>query len=100
MKRCKIAPPSCKQPGQPCCKSCSDKLCGARCLNDPKWCFCWDEGPLPRNRERRTKLDRAEIFRLHNQGLLQREIAERLGCSQSGVSAVLLEREEDSHAES
>lgn len=99
MRRCKIAPPSCKQPGQPCCKSCSDKLCESRCLNDPKWCGCWDEGPPPQRRERRTRLDRAEIFRLYNQGLLQREIAAQLGCSISGVGRVLSEKGAGRNAE-
>lgn len=98
MRRCKIEPPSCKGYGQPCCKSCPDELCEARCLNDPQWCGCWEEGPPPR--ERRDKLDREAIFRLHSQGLLQREIAAWLGCSKSGMSAVLREREEGSHAES
>ena len=100
MRRCKTAPPRCRQPGKPCCADCQDKTCQDRCWNDPKRCGCWDEGPLPKKRERETRLDRAEIYRLHGQGLLQREIAARLGCSNSSVSAVLRERKEGSHAES
>ena len=89
MKWCKIAPGKCKRPGGPCCKNCVDKTCRVRCLNDPRWCGCfWEDKPLPRNKPR---LDREEIARLYEAGLLQREIASRLGCSTSGVSAVLKE---------
>ena len=45
MRWCKIAPgpDACKQPGRPCCKDCESKPCRARCLNDPKWCGCWED---------------------------------------------------------
>ena len=98
MRRCKIAPSSCKQPDKLCCKGCPDKLCKSRCLNDPKWGGCWDEAPPPRKREPRDRLDREAIFRLHSQGLLQREIAAWLGCSKSGVSAVLQGQKGDRYA--
>lgn len=89
MRRCKTAPPRCQQPGKPCCADCPDKTCQDRCWNDPRRCGCWEDGPLPQKRERGTRLDRAEIFRLHEKGLLHREIAARLGCSVSGVGRVL-----------
>lgn len=89
MKWCKIAPGKCKRPGSPCCRSCTDKTCQVRCLNDPEWCGCfWEDNPLPRNKPR---LNREEIVRLYKSGLLQYQIAARLGCSTSGVSAVLKE---------
>ena len=99
MKRCKIAPGpgACKQPGGPCCKDCASKPCQSRCLNDPKWCGCWSDEPCrghwppPKKRGSKPKLDRDKIVRLYKSGLLQREVASRLGCSVSGVSAVLKE---------
>lgn len=95
MKQCKIAPgpDTCKQSGKPCCKDCTDKTCQARCWNDPKRCCCWEETPEqpPRKRGRGPELDRDEIVRLYKTGLLQYQIALRLGYSTSGVSKVLRE---------
>lgn len=97
MKRCKIAPPRCKQPGQPCCADCNDKTCRARCRNNPTRCGCWEEGPPPRPRGTRRgpprKVDTLKIAWLHGQGLTQKEIARRLGCHPHTVSNVLREME-------
>ena len=95
MRLCKIAPGpgACKQPRRPCCKDCAGKTCQSRCLNDPKWCGCWEDDPEPplRERGRKPELDRKEIARLYKYGLLQYQIASQLGCSTSGVSKVLQE---------
>lgn len=92
MRWCKIAPGKCKRPGGPCCKDCSNKTCRSRCLNDPKWCGCfWEDKPLPRKRGKKPSLDREKIVHLYKSGLRQYQIAARLGCSTSGVSAVLKE---------
>ena len=95
MRRCKTAlgPDTCRQPGKPCCKDCADKTCQARCLNDPKRCGCWEETPdqSSRKRGRVLGLDRDEIVRLYKTGMLQYQIALRLGCSTYGVSQVLRE---------
>ena len=94
MRRCVIQPSSCRHKyAAPCCRECPETDCLSRCENTPERCRCWRDGPPTQPKERKTKLDRAEIVRLHKQGLLQREIAERLGCSTSGVSAVLRELE-------
>lgn len=90
MRRCKI-PAGCKLPHHPCCADCKDKACKARCWNSPNRCGCWENAPGSKGpiRERKSKLDTEELLRLHKQGLLQREIALRLGCSSSTVSAAL-----------
>lgn len=108
MRWCKIAlgPGACKQPGGPCCKDCADKTCQARCWNDPKRCACWSDEPcrgvrpLPKKRGVKPSLDREEIVRLYKSGLLQYQIALRLGCSTSGVSKVLREMGVTGHGKS
>lgn len=93
MRRCTIPPASCRhQYTTPCCRDCRDIECKSRCQNDPARCHCWEDQPSAKRRGRLTKLDRVEISRLYDQGLLQRDIAERLGCSKSAVSAVLREK--------
>lgn len=94
MRRCKIAPNVCTQPGKPCCSDCADKACQSRCLNNPKRCGCWEDSSelLPRKRGLKPTLDRDEIVRLYKTGgLLQYQIALQLGYSTSGVSKVLRE---------
>ena len=93
MKRCKIAPPSCSRPGTPCCEGCPDEACAARCRNSPELCGCWEETrpvrPPSGGKGRKSRLNPAEVLELHDQGLLQREIAQQLGCSISAVSRIL-----------
>lgn len=90
MRRCNIPPASCvHRYTTPCCKDCHETACETRRQNDPARCKCWTDRAPAKPKDRATRLDAAEIIRLHDAGLLQREIAERLGCSRSGVSAVL-----------
>lgn len=93
MRRCKIAPGVCTQSGKPCCIDCTDNICQNRCLNHPKRCGCWEDSSElpPRKRGLKPTLDRDEIVRLYKSGLLQYQIALRLGCSTSGVSKMLRE---------
>lgn len=90
MRMCKIAS-CCKLAHHPCCKDCKDKRCDARCLNSPEHCGCWEDSAPPRNRvqSRKSKINRQELLRLHEQGLLLREIAQRLGCGTTIVSTTL-----------
>lgn len=92
MRRCKI-PTGCKLPARPCCADCGDKTCTARCWNSPERCGCWTEfSSSPAEDARRggkSKLDAQKLLSLHEQGLSQREIAQRLGCGKSSVSATL-----------
>lgn len=93
MRQCKIAS-CCKLSHHPCCKDCKEHTCTNRCLNSPKRCGCWWESAPPHEaspnpRKGKSKIDRQELLRLHDLGLLQREIAERVGCSASMVSATL-----------
>lgn len=89
MRMCKIAS-VCKIPCHPCCVDCKVKSCEARCLNSPELCGCWEESAPPRKaKPRKSKIDSQELLRLHKQGLLQREIAKRLGCSAGSVSTAL-----------
>jgi len=98
VRRCNIPPTGCRHKyAAPCCADCAEDGCAARCQNHPDRCRCWRDGPPLRPRERTGKLDRAAILRLREAGLLQREIAERLGCSPSGVSAVLRQAGRDAH---
>lgn len=93
MKRCKIAPPSCLCPGNPCCTGCKVQDCPARCENRPEQCGCWEEGPPPRSRARGKGggryLDWDEIARLRGLGVTIAEIAERMGCSDCAVTRAL-----------
>lgn len=92
MRHCKIAPPSCTRPGAPCCADCKDKACPSRCLNNPGHCGCWEGAPpvrLSGGKKRTSQLRTDKMLELHKQGLLQREIAQRMGCSVSTVSAAL-----------
>lgn len=88
MRRCKIAS-CCKLAHHPCCADCKDKTCTVRCWNSPECCGCWEDSSPVSKRSRKSKIDRQELLRLHGQGLLQREIAQRVGCSASSVSAAL-----------
>ena len=91
MRRYKI-PSGCKLPHRPCCADCKDRACEVRCLNSPERCGCYWEEPEPSpKRARRSKIDRKELLRLHKLGLLQRDIAARMGCSVAMVSATLRE---------
>ena len=85
MRQCRISS-CCKLAHHPCCADCKDRTCTARCLNSPERCGCWWDTAL-----RPSKIDRDKVLRLHNQGLLQKEIARRLRCSTSSVSAILWE---------
>lgn len=91
MRQCKI-PSGCKLPAHPCCADCKE-TCEARCLNSPKRCGCWAVVPVPQSgggsHGRKSALDLERLLILHDQGLLQREIAQSLGCSTSSVSAAL-----------
>ena len=91
MRQCKTAPPGCTRLGKPCCEDCTDKTCQARCLNAPQRCGCWEDVPDPVTGKcgRRPEVDREEIVRLYKEGLLQYQIALRLKCGTSTVSAVL-----------
>lgn len=91
MRRCKIAPPGCIRFGKPCCEDCPDLTCTSRCLNAPKRCGCREDAPdlSPGQCGRRPEVDLDEIVRLYHEGLLQYQIALRLKCSTSTVSAVL-----------
>ena len=91
MKRCKTAPPACLWPSKPCCEDCPRKTCQVRCLNSPKRCGCWMEGPPPRKRGKGggRYLDWDEIVRLRGQGLMIAQIAERMDCSIQAVSDAL-----------
>ena len=101
MRRCNIPPPSCKHRySTPCCKDCKEAGCETRCQNDPARCHCWADRPPSQRKERPARLDREAILRLYGLGLLQKEIAERLGCSRSSVSAVLHEMGGTNRAES
>lgn len=86
MRICKIAV-GCRQLSHPCCADCGDKTCQARCLNSPSRCGCCDNG-LPK-RTRRSKIDDEQLLALSHKGLLQRDIANILGCSAANVSARL-----------
>ena len=89
MKRCKIAV-GCKRADKPCCVDCPDKTCQSRCQNSPSRCNCCEEGPPPRQRER--KVDSLQVAYLYGQaGLTQAEIARWLGCSRSTVCNILRE---------
>ena len=93
MKRCKIAPPSCLCPGNPCCKGCKVQDCPVRCKNQPDQCRCWEEGPPPGRRAKGKGggryLDWDEIARLRGLGVTIAQIAERLDCSIQAVSDAL-----------
>lgn len=95
MRRCNIAPTTCRHGcAAPCCKDCREADCESRCLNDPSRCGCWADKPPRRKMPdwHRDKFDRDQIYRLHQQGLSQKKIAERMGCSTSTVSSALRER--------
>lgn len=96
MRQCKIAS-GCKLAHHPCCADCRDRTCDRRCWNSPDRCGCWVEDSPSRAKVRQTKIDRQKLLRLHKQGLLQKEIAQRLGCSPSTVSAALRELEVTGH---
>lgn len=87
MRRCKIAA-CCPLAHHPCCADCKDKTCQTRCWNSPERCKCWEEW-TPIRAPRKSKVDVELLLALHDQGLLQRDIADRLGCSTSTVSSVL-----------
>ncbi len=91
MRRCKTAPPSCRQAGTPCCKDCADKACKTRCQNSPDRCGCWENSPAPQHRKHRV--DAARVACLSDKGLTQKQIAQRLGCSQQAVSLILSKME-------
>lgn len=95
MRRCCITPPSCRhQHASPCCKDCAEADCETRCRNDPDRCHCWTNKP-PRQTAQgkpKPKVDREKIFRLHQQGLTQRDIAERIGCCRATVNNALHEK--------
>lgn len=95
MRLCSIAPTTCRHRySTPCCRDCREADCEGRCLNDPSRCGCWADKP-PRQKmpdSHRGKIDREQIYRLRQQGLSQREIAERVGCCPTTVSNALHER--------
>ena len=93
MRRCQIAPSSCIRLDRLCCVDCTDKICQTRCLNAPERCGCWENvpDPSPGKCGRKQELDRNEVVRLYNEGLLQYQIALRLKCSTTTVSAILKE---------
>lgn len=92
MRRCKI-PTGCKLPHHPCCADCGDKTCTARCWNSPNRCGCWENSSVPQSETtkpgRPTKIDAQEVLALYHQGLLQYQIAMRLGCNPNTVSRIL-----------
>ncbi|MBD5118542.1 MAG: helix-turn-helix domain-containing protein [Clostridiales bacterium] len=88
MRRCKISV-GCKRADKLCCTDCSDKTCQARCQNSPSRCKCWEEGPPPRQRER--KVSSLQVAWLYSQGFSQAEVARRLGCCRNTVIAILRE---------
>lgn len=94
MRRCKIPPASCRHKrSTPCCKDCHEADCKTRCQNDPAWCGCWEDKPPRKKRagQNKTKIDQDKIFRLHQQGLSQRQIAGRMGCCLTTVNNALRE---------
>lgn len=88
MRQCRIAS-VCRLAHHPCCADCKDRTCDRRCWNSPERCGCWVESGPSQAKVRQTKVDRQKLLRLHKQGLLQKDIARRLGCSPSTVSAAL-----------
>lgn len=92
MRRCKI-PTGCKLPHHPCCADCKDKTCTARCWNSPERCGCWEDSATVYLKAvrpgRPAKVDPQEVLPLHRQGLLQFQIAMRLGCAPATVSRIL-----------
>ncbi len=95
MRQCRIAS-CCKLAHHPCCVDCKNRACESRCMNSPERCGCCENNYAPRRKAAPPakhsytgKIDREELLRLNNLGLRQREIAPRLGCSASRVSAIL-----------
>lgn len=92
MRRCKI-PTGCKLSAHPCCADCGDQTCEARCWNRPNRCGCWEDlsAPQPETAQpgRPTKIDAQEVLAMYQQGLLQYQIAMRLGCNPNTVSRIL-----------
>ena len=95
MRRCKI-PTGCKRLDTPCCVDCKDKTCSSRCQNLPQWCNCWEEAPPPR-RGSPSKLDGKTVRQLHEAGLSQAQIANRLNVHRHTVSRVLRRLEAEQH---
>ena len=95
MRRCKIAPPSCRHPDKPCWRDCGQLSCDMHCENHPSRCNCV-EVPPPRKggggKGRSRFLDWDEIARLRSQGLTIAQIAEQIPCSQGSVCNALKKR--------
>lgn len=94
MRRCEIAPTSCRhRDSTPCCKDCRETGCKVRCQNDPAKCHCCADKP-PRQKipnAKRLRIDREKIYSLYQQGASQRKIAERMGCCLATVNNALRE---------
>lgn len=95
MRRCKI-PTGCKRLDTPCCVDCKDKTCLARCQNLPQWCNCWVEAQPPRRGAPR-RLDWDKVRQLHEAGLSQAQIADRLNVHRHTVSRILRGLEAEKH---
>lgn len=89
-RRCNIPPSGCRHRySTPCCKDCKEANCAVRCLNDPKWCNCWEDKPPKRRRGH--KVDALLVAALHGKGLSGREIARWVGCCEKTVRGILQE---------
>jgi len=93
VRRCNIPPTRCRyRRDAPCCVDCDKTECPVRCMNDPRRCRCWTEGPAPKRRkEQGRKVSTTQIAWLYSQGLTQARIAEVVGCHRNTVAAVLRE---------
>lgn len=92
MRRCKI-PAGCKLSSHPCCADCGVRTCEARCWNSPNRCGCWEDSSASQSKAtqlgRPAKIDPQKVLALYRQGLLQYQIAQRLGCNPNTVSRIL-----------
>lgn len=73
-----------------CCADCTATDCEERCKNTPEKCgVCGVE--QKRSRPGRRKYDQVQILKLYRSGLSKVEVAERMGCAKSTVTAALKE---------
>lgn len=95
MRRCKIAPNSCKNPDKPCCRNCAaeySNACLNHCENSPDRCGLSTNIKPVKSASQKTDWD--EIYRLYKTGVSQRDIARQLGCGKSTVCGAIHKMEE------